>query len=68
MIFRKSKRIRELEEKVEELRTFCLHLRERLDHVCPGAFDSTSPFREEQERVYRTHYEKRQAHHKKDRK
>jgi len=60
MIFRKSKRILALEAEVNALRLTLFALRDRLDAVCPGAFDISSPFKEEQETLFRTHCEKRQ--------
>jgi hypothetical protein len=64
VIFRKSKRIRALEAEIESLKAATNALRDRLDAVCPGSFDTFSPFREEQEQLFRTHCEKRQKWYK----
>lgn len=64
MIFFKSRRIKALEENLAELKELTHELRERLDAVCPGAFDVSSPYKGEQETLFRTHFEKRQKWHK----
>ena len=64
MIFFKSRRIKALEENLTDLKGLVYELRDRLDAVCPGAFDVSSPFKGEQETLFRTHSEKRQEWYK----